>query len=88
MTPDTTPPPPGSMTVPPLSGWEDLLTVLLLLIALTVASLVVAASTAHVRGRSEWQAELDARSSRRRDAATGPPDAHHRSVEPVGPGPG
>lgn len=74
------------MTVPPLSGWEHVLIVLLLLIAVTVAYLVVAASTAHRSGRPEWQAELDARSSRRRDAATGPPAPHDRSAEPVGPG--
>jgi hypothetical protein len=71
MAPISTPPAPGSMTVPPLFGWEAILTGLLLLVAVTVAFLVIAAARAGVSGRSEWQAELDAR-SRRQDAATEP----------------
>ena len=83
-----TPPAPGSMTVPPLFGWEHILTVLVLLIAVAVAYLGVAASRAGTSGRSEWQAWLDARSSRRRDAADGPTDPYDRSADPAGPGPG
>jgi hypothetical protein len=59
------------MTVPPLFGWEAILTGLLLLVAVAVAFLVIAAARAGTSGRSEWQAELAAR-SRRPDAAAEP----------------
>ena len=72
MTPATTPPAPGSMTVPPLSGWEDIVILLALLMAVAVAFLVLAATRRGARGRSEWQAWLDARSSGRHDLATDP----------------
>ncbi|WP_448628619.1 hypothetical protein [Geodermatophilus sp. URMC 64] len=71
MAPVSTPPAPGSMTVPPLFGWETILTGLLLLIAVAVVALVVVAARAGASGRSEWQAALDAR-SRRWDAAPEP----------------
>jgi len=74
------PPAPGSLTVPPLFGWEAILTGLLLLIAVAVAFLVIAAARAGASGRSEWQAWLDAR-SRRQDSVTEPED---RSIERLG----
>jgi len=60
---------PGGMTVPPLFGWEDIAAVLVVLAAVAVAYLVIAAVWAGASGRSEWQAWLDARPSRRYDAA-------------------
>jgi hypothetical protein len=54
MAPATTPPAPGSMTVPPLFGWEVILTGLLLLIAVVVVVLVTTAARAGTSGRSEW----------------------------------
>ena len=72
MTPVPSRPLPGSMTVPPWFGWEAVLVVLVLLVAVAVAFFVVSAAGADVDGRSEWQAELDARSRWRADAAAGP----------------
>ncbi|SNR24876.1 hypothetical protein [Blastococcus mobilis] len=83
MTQATSPPLPGSMTVPPLAGWEVILAVVALLVAVAVVSLVVLAAGAAENGRSEWQAWLDARSSRHSD-----PDACDRSAELVRPEPG
>ena len=62
------------MTVPPLFGWEDIATVLVLLVAAAVAFLVIATARAGADERSEWQAWLDARSRMRQDPATGPHD--------------
>jgi hypothetical protein len=71
------------MTVPLLFGWEAILTVVALLVALAVAFFVVSAAGTARGGRSEWQASLDARSRRprgpatdgdERSADTGPPD--------------
>jgi hypothetical protein len=70
MAPATTPPPPGSMTVPPLFGWEAILTVVAILLTLAVGYLVILASRTSKDSRSEWQAFLEARSSR---PAAGPP---------------
>jgi len=70
------------MTVPPLFGWEVILTGLLLLIAVAVVFLVIAVLRTGSSGRSEWQAWLDARSRSHRDPA---PDPHDRSAEPFGP---
>jgi hypothetical protein len=81
----TTPPLPGSMTVPPLDGWEDILTVVALLVAVAVVLLVIAAAGVAENGRSEWQAWLDVRSSRHPDPPTDPSD---RSAELVRPEPG
>ena len=70
MAPAPTPPPPGSMTVPPLFGWGEILTVLVLLLVLVVVFLVVAAAAPAGSRRSEWQAGLAARSNRPADPAT------------------
>jgi hypothetical protein len=61
-----TPSLPGSMTVPPLFGWQDILTVLAVLISLAVLFFVASAAGRSVDSRSEWQAGLDARSRERR----------------------
>lgn len=76
MAPDPTPPLPGSMTVPLLFGWEQILTVLLVLIALGVAFFVASAAGTSVDGRAEWQAGLAARSRRRPDPFDGEPVPH------------
>ncbi len=73
------------MTVPPLAGWEGILAVVALLVAVAVVSLVILAAGAAENGRPEWQAWLDARSSSHRDPAT---DTHDRSAELVRPEPG
>ena len=67
MTPATTPPAPGSMTVPPLFGWEHILTALTVVLVVAVAGLLVLAAGRARSGRSEWRAWLDERSARRRD---------------------
>jgi hypothetical protein len=66
MVPVPTPPLPGSMTVPPLFGWQDILTVLAVLIALAVVFFLASATGRSVESRSDWQAGLDARSRERR----------------------
>jgi len=70
MTPATTPPLPplpGSMTVPLLFGWQNLLIVLLLVVVVTVGALVLLAAGKGDNTRADWQAWLDGRSARRRD---------------------
>jgi hypothetical protein len=64
MSPAPTPPPPGSMTVPPLFGWETIVAVLVLLLVVAVVFFVASASGRAPSGRSEFQAWLDARSNR------------------------
>jgi cytoskeletal protein RodZ len=53
------------MTVPPLFGWETLLVLLAVLVAIGVVVAVVGTARAGATGRSEWQEYLDARSGRR-----------------------
>jgi hypothetical protein len=65
MAPASTSPVPGNMTVPPMFGWEDILTVLVTTIAVGLAFLVIGAVLASLSGRGEWQAFLDARSRHR-----------------------
>ncbi len=82
MAPATTPPPPGSMTVPPLFGWEGILTVVAILLIVAVGYLVILASRTSKDSRSEWQAFLDARSSRHEGPATDPGDTSGERVRP------
>jgi hypothetical protein len=67
MTPDATPPLPGSMTVPPLFGWEQLMVPVAVVVVLAVVALLLLATSRASSERSEWQAWLDGRSARRRD---------------------
>jgi hypothetical protein len=67
MTPVPTTPAPGSMTVPPLFGWEHVLVAVVVVVVLAVAALAVLAAGTAVSGRSEWQAWLDERSAARRE---------------------
>ena len=63
MTPGTPPPLPGSMTVPPLYGWENIVLVLVVLVMVAVAVGVLLSVGKAETGRSEWQAWLDGRSA-------------------------
>jgi hypothetical protein len=64
------------MTVPPLFGWEVILTVLVLLIGVAVAFFLASVSGTAADHRSEWESWLDARSRRR-------PDPARRRPQPV-----
>jgi hypothetical protein len=88
MAPETTPPTPGGMTVPPLFGWEGVLVVVAVVVVLAVVYLLVLAAGPAKDGRSEWQAFLDARSGR--PGAADPPgeQAGPGDVHPPGPGDG
>ena len=55
----------GRMTVPPLFGWQALVTVLVVLIVLAALFVLIASAATGRSERSEWQAWLDARSIRR-----------------------
>jgi hypothetical protein len=65
------------MTVPPWTGWEEVLTGVLLLAAVAVALLLAALARRGAGERAEWQAWLDARP--RRD----PDPADHGAVTPA-----
>ena len=69
MAPVTTSPAPGSMTVPPLFGWEVILVVLVVLVAVAVAFVAFGAMRPGHSDRTEWQAWLDTRSGSRPHAA-------------------
>ncbi|TFV87012.1 hypothetical protein [Blastococcus sp. CT_GayMR16] len=69
----TTPLPPGSMTVPPLFGWELILTGLVVLVVVAVAFLMISATGTGRDERSDWKAWLDARSGGREDPVVDPP---------------
>jgi hypothetical protein len=64
MAPVTTTPLPGSMTVPPLFGWEQILTVLTVLVTVAVLFVVVRSTWADRTERSEFQGWLEGRSGR------------------------
>jgi hypothetical protein len=68
----TTPPLPGSMTVPIWYGWEVILGLLLLAVLGAVVFFLVTASGSAPEQRSEWRAFLAARSTATEDA-----DADH-----------
>lgn len=64
----TTPPLPGSMTVPVWYGWEAILGLLVLVVVAAVVFLLVSAAGKAASQREEWQAMLAARSSADEDA--------------------
>lgn len=84
MAPVSTPPAPGSMTVPPLFGWEVVATVLVVLVLVAVAFGLLGAVSGGRSDRSEWQAWLAARSGRPRGA----PDVDARPGPTTRRGPG
>ena len=63
MTPPTTAPEPGNMTVPPMFGWGNIAILLILVVMVAVAAFMVMAAGRADSGRSEWQAWLAGRSS-------------------------
>jgi hypothetical protein len=67
MTPVPSAPPPGSMTVPPLFGWEHILVALALIALAGLAGLVLLAAGRAAGSRNDWQAWLDGRSAQRRE---------------------
>jgi hypothetical protein len=73
MTAVPTPPPPGSMTVPPLFGWEAIVVVLVVVVVVAAGFLAVGALARGPHGRSEWEAWLDGRSG-----GASPPDGAER----------
>jgi hypothetical protein len=79
-----TPRAPGSMTVPPLHGWEDVVTAVALVVVVAVAALLFLAAGRAASDRSEWQAWLDGRSIRREDPM---PDPYALSVGSPSEGP-
>ena len=82
MAPELTPLPPGSMTVPPLFGWQEIATLLVLVAVLGIAFLVVATARAGSGERSEWEAWRHGRSRRDQDPASAPqgPAADDRAL--------
>jgi hypothetical protein len=82
MAPDPTPLDPGSMTVPPLFGWEHIVAVLALMTVVAAVFLVLAATRGPVQERPDWQAWLAARSNRHVVPAAQVPD---RTVHPIHP---
>ena len=80
MTPVPAPRSPGSMTVSFLFGWQHILVGLVLLVALAVLFFLVLAAG---RGnREEWQAALEARSSRYPSDPPEPPRDHGAVTTP------
>jgi len=67
MPPAPTAPLPGSMTVPPLFGWEHILIALVVIVGAGLVGLALLAAGRAGSERDEWQAFLAARSAPRRD---------------------
>jgi hypothetical protein len=66
MSPAPTAPLPGSMTVPPLFGWEHILIALVVIVGAGLLGLALLAAGRAGSERDEWQAFLTARSAQRR----------------------
>lgn len=73
MTPDVTPEP-GSLTVPPLFGWEGIVVLLVAAVVIGVGYLLFSALSASRRPSSDWDEWLQGRSRNRLDDA----DEHGR----------
>ena len=67
MTPDATLPDFGRMTVPPLFGWQILLTGVVVVLLVGMVAFVLLATGRADSSRSEWEAWLAARSTARQD---------------------
>jgi len=67
MSPAPTAPLPGSMTVPPLFGWEHILIALVVIVGAGLVARALLAAGRAGSERDEWQAFLAARSAPRRD---------------------
>ncbi len=66
-------PAPGSFTVPPLHGWQGIVAVLLVAVAVGVAFLLIGAVVTGRRASPEWDAWLDGRSRGRSETLDLPP---------------
>src|SRR5947209_14151868 len=64
MEPDPSSPDPGSMTVPPLFGWQHIVVVLAVMAVVGTAFLLHSVTRGSAHARSDWQSWLDARSGR------------------------
>ena len=71
MTPDVTPAP-GSLTVPPLFGWEGIVVLLVVALVIGVGYLVLSALSASRRPSADWDEWLQGRSRNRHDAVDEP----------------
>ncbi len=71
MTPDPSPAP-GSLTVPPLFGWEGIVVLLVAALVIGVSYLVASALSAGRRPSADWDEWLQGRSRDRGDAVDGP----------------
>jgi len=71
MTSDATPAP-GSLTVPPLFGWEGIVVLLLASVVIGVGYLVLSAMAATRRPSADWDAWLQSRSRDRDELADAP----------------
>ena len=67
MTPAATPEP-GSLTVPPLFGWEGIVVLLVVALVIGVGYLVISALSASRRPSADWDEWLQGRSRNRHDA--------------------
>ena len=67
MTPDATPEP-GSLTVPPLFGWEGIVVLLVAAVVIGVGYLVLSALSASRRPSADWDEWLQGRTRDRHDA--------------------
>ena len=70
MNPDATPAP-GSLTVPPLFGWQGIVVLLVAAVVIGVGYLVLSALSASRRPSADWDEWLQGRSRDRHDAADG-----------------
>ncbi|SDG02072.1 hypothetical protein SAMN05660662_0006 [Blastococcus aurantiacus] len=82
MTPDATPEP-GSLTVPPLFGWEGIVVLLVAAVVIGVGYLVLSALSASRRPSADWDEWLQGRSRQRHDVVdrfgaqrSAPPSGH------------
>jgi hypothetical protein len=71
MTPDATPEP-GSLTVPPLFGWEGIVVLLVAAVVIGVGYLVLSALSASRRPSADWDEWLQGRSRDRHDVVGEP----------------
>jgi hypothetical protein len=71
MTPDATPAP-GSLTVPPLFGWEAIVVLLVAAVVIGVGYLALSALSASRRPSADWDEWLQGRSRNRHDTVDGP----------------
>jgi hypothetical protein len=87
MAPAPSPAPPGT-PFSPLAGWEGILIVLVLLVAVGLAFLALLAVRTTAHERSDWQAWLDAWSTRPGATCCGGPQSGHVDCDLQLPRPG